>query len=181
MILVTRIEPEHLACAFHQAQQKRQNSPQGYRGYRGCINASLKHSPIVLDEVLPRDEIFGQIQSLTPEDVRPGYEVGELVKRTEKTYDANYRSHDVTRDEYEPWGRVLAVFHHYGRREPILYALGSGKSKGVSSGETYGRGPCLCRSAAALAAAPSRRPPDSFGCSAASTVPMARSPSGLLP
>ncbi len=82
-----------------------------------------------------------ELQSVTPEDVRPGYEVGAL-KKVMKTVDTVYDSleigHDVKEatDEYVPWRRVLAVFHHYGRREPILYALTDGACKGVAASVT---------------------------------------------
>lgn len=140
-----RIEPERLVCAYHRAQQQRQSrsaagdtfpwllSPPGF-------DALLPPLPTIYDTENSYGPAGG-LQSVTPEDVRPGYEVGALkkvMKTVDTFYDALQIEHDVKEatNEYVPWGRVLAVFHHYGRREPILYALSDGTGKGMAASAT---------------------------------------------
>lgn len=141
-----RIEPERLVCAYHRAhQQQRPSRPEAWDAFPWLL------PPPTFEALLPPLRTIyetensydpaRELQSVTPEDVRPGYEMGTL-KKVMKTVDTVYDSleigHDVKEatDEYVPWGRVLAVFHHYGRREPILYALSDGACKGVAASVT---------------------------------------------
>ncbi|MGH3827267.1 MAG: hypothetical protein ACRDQX_08850 [Pseudonocardiaceae bacterium] len=140
-----RIEPEHLVCAYHRAQQR-----QSSESAAGDVFPWLLPPP-TCDALLPplrtiyeTESSYGparERQSVTPEDVRPGYEVGvlkQVMKTVDTVSDSLEIGHDVQEaaDEYVPWGRVLAVFHHYGRREPIRYALSDGAGKGVAASAT---------------------------------------------